>query len=332
MAYGQIRQNVAVAGNGTALAAHNLGSANFCAFLIQDATPPNVGPIASARVWMNTKTTTNVTVRNTAGAAPANNTTVDVLFVQPHSILDVGPIVTGATRLVTQVRRGQAPSYRSLHTAVPFTTGAPTVFAVHRLGASDVAAFIQPTGDPFDPGDGGLLGPSDLVFRLVGVIDVDTVELTCERTVDALPPSAGFNGITCDVMIISSSLVGSSYVFPPHEATVAGGGVLVGDLNDDYDGANAGRALPKRNIPSYWAKYKNCEIPFLVQKDVVHNLGGTPLMALVCAVRGPAVGGPYPYIVNRAVSATEIRMHSVAGNVREAHVLIMRSYSIVNLQ
>jgi len=339
--HGQIVNDIAVANAAQVDQAHNLGTAVFCAFVIQDDTGAGVGPVASNRLFcpQANKTSALCRVRNDLGG----NTVASLYACTPHSLIDVGPIVTAfdgvgfaSTRTAAQtLRSGPGPSCRSLHSNVAFVNAlgaaGDDVTVTHNLNTTNVLVFVSPTFDPVDTGGGG----SAMVY-LQAVIDANSITLRSRR--DAGAVFLGASPVTYDVMVLAQPGSGAhSAVFPPHRATVAGGGVAIGDLNCDYDGANVGRAQLRTPTASYWAGYSNVDTIAVGPggKDVVHNLGGAALMALVGQrVTGVQVAA-VPFIVARdQVAGTTLRLGRIAGagDITDADVLIMRSFSRVNRQ
>jgi len=207
-----------------------------------------------------------------------------------------------------------------LHRNVVFDSpAAPVLFfdvtVTHLLGLTeDPLVFIQPNADPW--------AGVEFRFFTQSIPDGNSVVVRCERE-----DGAAFAKITkpCDIMVLSRPTTGHNVVFPPHRAT----GVNAGQPSCDYDGAELGRATAGTS-PSYWVGYFNVDGIVKTGKNVVHNLGQTPLTALVGTTAN--AGSAKLRILNRAQSSSEIQLSVSGGTIDDAQVLVLTSHSMVNKQ
>jgi hypothetical protein len=252
--YAEIQQDLTNVGAPIATPrAHQMGTTDYCMFLTQDISMWGLGdqwgdfycPDAPGD---RAATTANVYAGTTSG--------YDLMFVTPHSMLDVGPIA-GQTRTRVQMFRPnnvyyRRPAYRSLHRAVNFNianveattfapvevipvgTGAAPVdlgLLTHRLGTTDVAVFATPSTAPLAANPPFLPIPVKVLWQ---PYSTDAVSLYLTREDGApfvtFPPPPG--PWTFDIMVVSRPATGHSVVYHDNRKYVVGVPPL--SLRPDY--------------------------------------------------------------------------------------------------
>lgn len=303
--------------------AHTLGTANFCAFLIQDRTSGGVA-LPAQRAYVTAKASTTYQLADNTAGGPS---IYDVFLTSPHSIFDVGPIV-GMTGAGVSTRTTTPPpgrsGYRSLH-QITFQNAIGTpgddVIITHGM-YNAVIAFASPTSDPVDTGNAACM----CTVQQLGGGGATTVTLRSRRN-DGGNFTAS-SPVNYDVMVIGVH----SQLFPPHRATAVGPNF--GNTSYNYsDAAFLARAQPSL-LPSYRAIYTNVDgIQLIGGGGIVleHNLRGTASMAFVMPGTGASLGLSVPYISNRATSSTTMTLAQIGGpTVDNAFVMVIRPYSVVN--
>lgn len=327
MPYGQISRNQVA---GPIAFTNAMTSANYCVFLIQDTTTAGAAR-ALPRIFCTdvNKTTANFTPTDSTAAGACN---FDALVVEPHTIIDVGPIVNGnargATALYNLGYTGPAasnvrssPGYRSLHYNVSFAIllGNPTVDVVvtHRLNNANTVAFVSPSADPVDS---GAVGDIVKVWQTATTADTTTLRM-------GLGSGGNFVGnttVTFDVMIlVRTTVMGSFLTYREHTV----GGVVGAAFSDDYSGADAARQVVGQNV-SYSALYTNVDGIVAGGVALTHNMGSaTGAIALMGYSGTPGLG--VPVITNNATSTTTLTIARQGADIANTYVYFVRPYSML---
>jgi hypothetical protein len=334
MPYTHIARNYVRAGGvGTdATIPHTVGVATeYCVFLAQDTTSggaANAIPLAFA--GDAGKGAAQILV--TDGTNP-NALRIDAVIVAPHSVIDVGPVVTGATRANALATAADGIwafgtsglAYRSLHRTVPITVvnGAPTgtVNITHRLGTNAVVAFASPSSSPLANSS---VGGNIRAYKVHQTAAAGgTVTLT--MAIDDAGNNVGADAtVTWDVMILARAAVNANtplanwpFAMTRHTAPATGAS------SDDYSGADAARAL----AGSYAALYTNVDLG-LGANIITHNFGTAADCVALVAHSATAPGTSVPTISNNATSTTTLTLTTVTAGCNDCYVLMLRPYSM----
>jgi hypothetical protein len=344
--FGRIIQGAVRTGGAgtTATLTHNMANATHCVFGSQDITNygGGAGTVRTFPLFWTTTKNANTTVITDDTAAGACNMTF--LCTSGHSLIDIGPIVTGVasqTRTVANVSPFVTtikPAARSLHASVTFTiaNGAAASAAVtitHLLQTANVIAIVFPTTSPGVTTAGGVR-PAFVVQNL-GAATATTCQLQAQ-TQDAAVSTAGVDTvITYDVMVLARPTTNAPWSrhLRPH---LTAGGVA----GDDYGAGDrqlaTNRDLSVAAYPSYGAMYTNIDdLAVGPGAAYTHNMGSA---ALVCVLfeQTIAVAAAYNvlYVINSATSATTAtlaRGNELAGVTLNARAVFFRPYSWVSL-
>jgi len=323
MAYGQIIRNATAAGSPFA---HTLtsGAGNYCCFLIQDTTTAGAQrALQDAFIGTVDKAAAAITINDTTAAGACN---LDVLLLEAHSIIDVGPVVAGNTRAATNVYGGgkNRPSYRSLHRAVRFTSAGGVAFVdvnvAHRLNTTNVVTFASPLGTMIQAGE-------NIRCFQQAVVDVNTVTM---RIVCSAGANIGAGDYDWDIMVLGRTAAGlvdvahQPLTMRRHRATA---GANIGLPSDDYSGADLARSQTGA-IASYASLYQNVDAIVAGGLALTHNMGSaTGAMALVGYSATPAAA--YPITTNNATSTTTMTLARQGADINNAYLYFVRPYTMV---
>lgn len=340
MPYTHIARNyVRAGGAGTdATIPHTVGTATeYCVFLMQDTTVAGAAqalPLAYAADASKGAAQILVTDDTAAGALQ-----LDALIVAPHSLIDVGPVVNGATRLNTAAGiysfGTSGVAYRSLHRNVPITVnnGAAngSVNLTHRLGTNDVVTFVSPSSSPLANSS---IGGNVRVYKVNQAASAGgVVQLT--MTIDDGGNNAGANAtVTWDVMVISRFAVGlaaqSNWPYAS-KIPLATAGANLGLPSDDYSGADTALApldgADPNDSSGYTVLYTNVDLG-LGNNDITHNFNTSTNVVALVGFSATAAGTAVPTIGNNALTVTQARIACVTAGVNNCYVLMLRPYSI----
>lgn len=340
MPYTHIARNyVRAVGPGTqATIPHTVGTATeYCVFLIQDTTAGGAAqalPLAYAADADKAAAQVLVTDDTVDGALR-----LDAVIVAPHSLIDVGPVVNGATRLNTAAGiysfGTSGVAYRSLHRNVPITcnngdlTGAVNI--THRLGTNDVVVFASPSSSPL--ANSSIGGATRVYKAYMTAAAVGVVTLT--MAIDNGGTNAGANAtVTWDVMILSRAAVSlanqASWPFAM-KVPLATAGANTGLPSDDYSGADTARGpldgADPNDSSGYAVLYTNVDLA-LGNNDITHNFNTTTNVVALVGHSATDPATAVPTISNNALSVTQARIACVTEGVNNCYVLMLRPYSI----
>jgi hypothetical protein len=307
--YCQINQGVLTTA-ATTVTTHQMGTTDYCAFLTQDLTVWGVLanlPYLSVADPSRTATQALVVDGSGGGFGPFGHS-VDAMFVTAHSMLDVGPVMNGATpetRTINDMYRrnnvyNARPGYRSLHRKVEFLgsneqhqIGGAHEIAVtltHRLATTNVMVFGTPSRIPMSVG----AGPFPVVkmgWRSSVVPNINAIDVYVVRD-DGLAFDQG-DVFWFDVMVVSAPAVGHSIVYHGNRS-------YTNPAFPPIAGA------PWSVRPDYRAGYPNAEITG-VDTIVRHNSNEEAAMLLFGYRTNSGAFGflGVPYIVDRAPNVNE---------------------------
>ncbi len=338
MPYTHIARNyVRAGGAGTdATIPHTVGVATeYCVFLMQDTTAAGAAqalPLAWASDANKGAAQILVTDDTVAGALQ-----LDALIVAPHSVIDVGPVVTGATRANAQATAADgiysfgnpAVAYRSLHRTVPIicVNGAPHghVNVTHRLGTNNVVCFASPSSSPLANSS---IGGATRVYKVFQTASAGgVVELT--MSIDNTGNNAGADAtVTWDVMVLARSAVANAAPANwPFAMSIplATAGANIGLPSDDYSGADIARAQLAQT--PYAVLYQNVDFG-LGAAQITHNMGSATNCFGLVGFSATDPGVCVPTISGNATSTSVMTFTTITAGCNNCYVLMLRPYSM----